>query len=110
MGNLNAEDDTEDLIFGRVSTIQPEESLFPFPEVTPIHEISSPKTLEDCSASVQAAARRLCEEALAQQDAMVGHGSEIVLAACTFDVCFGGDSFAAEDAVLESESEELSAP
>jgi len=91
--NLDVKDDTKELILNRSGeAVNVMESFFapvlgPVNASVPLHEA----TLEDCSAEDHAAARVLCEGAMAAENGAV---SQEVLETCIFDVCFGGDHFA----------------
>jgi len=98
-GNFNGDplDDTKELIQQRIGApVLAEELLFPSPALAtsaPARELK----LQDCEAKVLDRARQLCiaNDATAEGD---------VLEACMFDVCFAGEQYALEDAVVDRES------
>jgi hypothetical protein len=108
-GNFNGDpdDDTLELIGKRAGAPVPAEaSLFPprneSGSVSPAPEKNA--TLADCPSETKVKAQSLCRVAFS---GTTDRAQEQV-AACIFDVCFGGKEFAEEDAatVLEMEDEE----
>jgi len=108
-GNFNMDplDDTKELILERAGAEVPaEESLFgPWPESLGAHgaeaQALGERRLEDCAPKLRAEAERLCKSSMA--GVSVARGSNSVMEACVFDVCFGGKEFAAEDAAAQNQ-------
>jgi len=93
--NGNAADDTTEAIMGRLGgRIAATELLFRHPAQVSGHLVQ--KTIADCEITRRERALQLCA-------ASTPGSAGVLLDACIFDVCFGGDQYAAEDATTESE-------
>lgn len=96
-GNFNgiAADDTTQAIQARIGQRVPANELL-FNAPAPVGPGGQLKTIEDCAQEKRAHAERLCN---GNQPAVAGKPLE----SCIFDVCFGGDQYAAEDGLTESQ-------
>ncbi|CAE8596105.1 unnamed protein product [Polarella glacialis] len=93
--NLDPSDDTQELILERVGSQQVPagESLFPNAVVSDAEvrtEGAAASTVADCAPEVRAKAHSACQAAEIPSR---------LLDACVFDFCFGGEEFAAQDAL-----------
>jgi len=81
-------------------SVPPEALLFPSKDGvdTLSSENVAEATLDDCPAKVRMDAEKLCKAMNAKEDATA---TKELVDACIFDVCFGGDSFADEDAATQ---------
>jgi len=111
--NLDASDDSKELILERVGSAVPaNESLFlpflPVPDNTRVMAAPMPdRSLEDCEQSLREAGRSACQAALAAADL---EATEDMLEPCIFDFCFAGEAreeFAATGVIAEQESHML---
>merc|ERR1712232_1212980 len=66
--NLNANDDTPELILERVGAILPDESSFPTQPKFSLEPQPLENTLDDCPPTIQANARKVCQEALMRKE------------------------------------------
>jgi len=103
--NGNPDDDTKELINERVGAPVPEGmSLFPSHQNLGSETVTSQSeaSLADCSEEVKARAQQLCEASFNNEGIA---RTEEGMQACVFDVCFGGEEFAGEDAATEREAQ-----
>merc|ERR1711988_299234 len=102
--NLNASDDSKELILQRVSPVSASESMFSpvLPEIN--RPVVKEVSLSDCEPSTLEAGHAACEADLAAEGLVA---TEDLLEPCIFDYCFAGEEFAAMDAIVEHSSHEL---
>lgn len=105
--NLASGDDTMELIMERTGALSAEGSLFPKPQ--PARDMrTAEKTLDDCSPTLKTKAKGLCQHAMQnERGTLPPGGGGNFLDACVFDVCFGGEEFAEEDAAIEFQAGEV---
>jgi len=104
-GNFNgkASDDTTELIKERMGTQVPAAaSLFPTKLNAETFGLQTARDmkLEDCAPEVLAKAKQVCAQV---SDNLLNTGS-IFAESCVFDVCFGGEEYAVEDAVVDRQA------
>jgi len=95
--NNDPADDTHNKIRLRIGGRVPANELLFHDGPIEVHPLKKRYTLDDCDPNRMASARSTC-----LQDRPENMG--VLLEDCVFDVCFGGQQYAAEDAATEGES------
>jgi len=90
--NFNATDDTLELISARMNLrVSAQDSLFPV-EILDTAEVTE-KSIADCAPEIREQAQAECEQKQVSGDGEAA--SESFIEACVYDICFGGQDFAA---------------